>query len=235
MVVGDHRSAGPPAQPTHPHFETIHLQANGGTLDAQQAARLVNGLAGPVPPPYMEGLVLPGAGAAAPAPARPVPSPPAFASHTPQGAFPPLTPDQAAAFQVAFAQLDADGDGYVQGVDCFPAFMQSGLPKAALKEVWDLVAGEAGQLSAHQFVQVRCSIKCPCMQACLWDHFVWDQLHSSLLLDPRLALFVLPAPCIAGSIWRAGLGRLTMQHLNLYAGGLICLPDSCVRAVPVPD
>ena len=96
-----------------------------------------------------------GAAAAGAAPARPVPSPPPFASYTPPGGFPPLTPDQAAAFQVAFAQLDTDGDGYAQGMDCFPAFMQSGLHKGVLKEVWDLVAGDAGQLSAHQFVQVR--------------------------------------------------------------------------------
>ena len=41
-----------------------------------------------------------------------------------------------------------------QGVDCFGAFMQSGLPKEVLKAVWDLVAGDAGQLSRHQFVQV---------------------------------------------------------------------------------
>lgn len=41
-----------------------------------------------------------------------------------------------------------------QGVDCFGVFMQSGLPKEVLKAVWDLVAGDAGQLSRHQFVQV---------------------------------------------------------------------------------
>lgn len=43
----------------------------------------------------------------------------------------------------------------MQGVDCFGAFMQSGLPKEVLKSVWDLVAGDAGQLSRHQFLQVK--------------------------------------------------------------------------------
>lgn len=42
----------------------------------------------------------------------------------------------------------------MQGVHCFGAFMQSGLPKEVLKAVWDLVAGDEGQLSRHQFVQV---------------------------------------------------------------------------------
>ncbi len=46
----------------------------------------------------------------------------------------------------------------LQGVDCFGAFMQSGLPKEVLKAVWDLVAGDAGHLSRHQFVQVRRSL-----------------------------------------------------------------------------
>lgn len=74
--------------------------------------------------------------------------------------YPPLTAEQANAFQAAFTQLDADRDGYVTGVDCFGAFMQSGLPKEILKTVWDLVAGDAGQLSRHQFVQALYMIEC---------------------------------------------------------------------------
>ncbi|KAK2079755.1 hypothetical protein QBZ16_002150 [Prototheca wickerhamii] len=92
-------------------------QTNSGVLDDQAALRLVNGLAGPIPPPRLAGL------------------------------------PQVGSFTTAFQQLDTDRDGLVQGVDCFGVFMRSGLPKAALKTVWDLVAGEAGALSAHQFVQ----------------------------------------------------------------------------------
>ncbi len=33
-----------------------------------------------------------------------------------------------------------------QGTDCFGAFMQSGLPKASLKQIWDLVAGDGSRL-----------------------------------------------------------------------------------------
>jgi hypothetical protein len=108
----------------------------------------------------MEGLVLPADRAAAP-PARPVPAPPppppavaAVHAVAAAPAYPPLSSDQATAYQLAFAQLDTDHDGYAQGVDCFPVFMQSGLHQAALKQVWDVVAGDDGQLSAHQFVQV---------------------------------------------------------------------------------
>jgi hypothetical protein len=38
-----------------------------------------------------------------------------------------------------------------QGAECFPVFMKSGLDKALLKRMWDLVAGNAGTLNAEQF------------------------------------------------------------------------------------
>ena len=41
----------------------------------------------------------------------------------------------------------------LQGGDCFNAFMQWGLPKATLKDVWQVVAGNEGRLAQHQFVQ----------------------------------------------------------------------------------
>jgi hypothetical protein len=41
----------------------------------------------------------------------------------------------------------------VQGGDCFGAFMQWGLPKGTLKDVWAAVAGDQGYLSQQQFVQ----------------------------------------------------------------------------------
>jgi hypothetical protein len=39
----------------------------------------------------------------------------------------------------------------LQGAECFPVFMKSGLDKALLKRMWDLVAGNAGSLNAEQF------------------------------------------------------------------------------------
>ncbi len=41
----------------------------------------------------------------------------------------------------------------MQGGDCFGAFMQWGLPKGTLKDVWAAVAGDQGYLSQQQFVQ----------------------------------------------------------------------------------
>ena len=41
----------------------------------------------------------------------------------------------------------------LQGGDCFGAFMQWGLPKGTLKDVWGIVAGDEGFLNQHQFVQ----------------------------------------------------------------------------------
>uniref|UniRef100_A0A1D1ZRW5 Uncharacterized protein n=3 Tax=Auxenochlorella protothecoides TaxID=3075 RepID=A0A1D1ZRW5_AUXPR len=136
-------------------------QLNGGVLDDQAALRLVNGLAGPVPPPKLQGLAVPtgisvpaATGAGVGSPAR---APPPARAQSPGAAagagFVPLAPEQVAAFSTAFAQLDANRNGVVQGVDCFGVFMRSGLPKDALKRIWDLVAGAAGHLSSHQFVQ----------------------------------------------------------------------------------
>lgn len=39
----------------------------------------------------------------------------------------------------------------LQGAECFPVFMLSGLDKALLKRMWDMVAGNAGSLNAEQF------------------------------------------------------------------------------------
>ena len=39
-----------------------------------------------------------------------------------------------------------------QGGDCFAAFMQWGLPKGNLKDIWAVVAGDNGQLTEQQFL-----------------------------------------------------------------------------------
>ncbi|KAL4856966.1 Intersectin-1 [Chlorella vulgaris] len=153
-------------------------QLNGGQLDDQQALRLVNGLLGPVPLPRMAGMAVPrgielpahlmpqepptAAAAAAGSSGGPAGAPATRSAAPPPAplAFPPLSGEQAAAFQAAFSQLDTDRDGYVQGGDCFGAFMQSGLPKSVLKQIWDLVAGDEPRLSRHQFVQALYLIDC---------------------------------------------------------------------------
>ena len=40
----------------------------------------------------------------------------------------------------------------LQGGECFGYFMQWGLPKATLKDLWELVAGDEGRLTQRQFV-----------------------------------------------------------------------------------
>ncbi|KAL4548135.1 hypothetical protein Ndes2526B_g07333 [Nannochloris sp. 'desiccata'] len=146
-------------------------QANNGVLDDQQAMRTINGLSGPTPPPRLMGLELPEgivgmpalstAATAPPAalPTRPAPAPPPGAFGAVPD-YPPLVPDKASSYQTAFEQLDGDHDGYVQGVDCFPALMRSGLPKDILKSIWDVVAGDEGQLNRHQFVQCLYLVDC---------------------------------------------------------------------------
>lgn len=40
----------------------------------------------------------------------------------------------------------------MQGGECFGYFMQWGLPKAMLKKIWEVVAGDEGRLTQRQFV-----------------------------------------------------------------------------------
>eukprot|EP00775_Hariotina_reticulata_P003445 gene3445-3716_t len=65
--------------------------------------------------------------------------------------FPLFTPMDLQRYQATFLSTDADRDGVVKGGECFPVFMQSGLDKATLKRMWDLVAGNSGQLNQAQF------------------------------------------------------------------------------------
>jgi len=154
-------------------------QRNNGIFDDQSALKVMNGLGGPIPPPILDGLPLPLALASSipPPPLPPQqqqpprvppsrPAPPPSSSFTipvpptATASWPLLTPEQATAYQTAFSQLDTDRDGYVQGTDCFGAFMQSGLYKDALRHIWSVVAGDAGSLSGHQFIQATYLIDC---------------------------------------------------------------------------
>ena len=53
-----------------------------------------------------------------------------------------------------FAQLDGDRDGVVQGADCCALFSSSGLSKPQLKLIWDVVAGNVGQIHFQQFFTI---------------------------------------------------------------------------------
>lgn len=131
-------------------------QQNQGVLEDKVASVIVNGLAGPVPPPKMDGLSVPMA---------------LIGEQTIEGrygkskkqdtsTYPPLTNDKATAYQMAFDHLDLDKDGFVKGSECFGVFMQSGLSKSVLKNIWDIVAGNEGALNRHQFIQSMYLIDC---------------------------------------------------------------------------
>lgn len=128
-------------------------QRGGGKLSESEARSILIGLGPALPPPTMAGLeglktavpqILPEAQAAPQVQAQ-------VAQQTDAG-FPPMTGDDVQRYQGIFAKLDSDRDGYVLGQDCFGAFMEWGLPKEVLREVWALVAGNQGQLDKHQFV-----------------------------------------------------------------------------------
>jgi len=56
-------------------------------------------------------------------------------------------------YQTAFEQLDTANKKVVSGTACFGMFMQSGLSKGTLKDIWDVVAGRSAELNGHQFIQ----------------------------------------------------------------------------------
>ncbi len=131
-------------------------QQNRGVLENKTASVIVNGLAGPIPPPKMDGMQIPES---------------LIGNQTTQtvhrgkssqqpSAFPLMTGEKALAYQAAFDHLDLDKDGFVKGSECFGVFMQSGLSKAVLKNIWDVVAGNEGALNRHQFVQSMYLIDC---------------------------------------------------------------------------
>ena len=205
------------------------MQANNGVLDDQQAMRTINGLSGPTPPPRLMGLDLPASmvgmpplttstAAAPPAaqPTRPAPAPPpgAFGS-TPE--YPVLSPDKASSYQTAFEQLDGDHDGLVQGVDCFPALMRSGLPKDILKSIWDVVAGDEGHLNNHQFVQ------------CL---YLVDCAKMGIPVPPVLPSGQFP-PTQSGLGLHSMVGR-SQQHQDIYTSGQLGVAPMLDRAVYMP-
>ena len=193
------------------------LQNNGNVLDEQQAMRLINGLTGPVPVPRMAGLgtpagVGPGQTVSLPSqqPSRPAPAPPARSGTT---EFPPLSPDKASVYQTAFEQLDTDKDGLVQGVDCFATFMRSGLPKSSLKEIWDLVAGEQGQLNRHQFVQCLYLIEC---------------VKAGIPLPTSLPRGQFPP------VTQGVASMMTQNSSDIYSGPTLTIPTLPDRAVYAP-
>ena len=179
--------------------------------------RLVNGLAGPVPFPRMVGLGVPPPTASASSiqqqPSRPAPSPPTNLNNA---VFPPLTPDRAAVYQTAFDQLDSDKDGIVQGVDCFATFMRSGLSKSSLKDIWDLVAGEQGQLNRHQFVQCLYLIEC---------------IKSGMKLPQSLPSGQFP-PVSQDSMSVASM--VNRPQNDIYSGATLTIPPLPDKAVYVP-
>jgi len=130
-------------------------QAQGGVLDDAVMARIVNGLGEKVGVPRMAGMNdgedvgVVGVGKKD----RAATHASSFPASSSSSEFPPMTAEKARVYQTAFDQLDGGSRQVLTGAACFGAFMQSGLSKKELKEIWDVVAGNAGELNRHQFVQ----------------------------------------------------------------------------------
>lgn len=150
MVAGDSAALNKPQ-----FYSTLRLislaQRSGGQLQEAQARSVLIGVGPQVPPPQMTGLEtkVPASinSSWTHSPAGP------SQQAQPESNFPPMQQADAIRYQSMFQQMDNDRDGFVQGGDCFGAFMQWGLPKGTLKDVWAAVAGDEGFLSQQQFVQ----------------------------------------------------------------------------------
>ena len=89
----------------------------------------------------------------------------------------------------------------VQGGDCFGTFMQSGLPKHILKDIWAVVAGDVGRLTMPQFLscmylldlakrgKVRIPKPRPCAAAQLQPGFVQELKPMGLGRADRAVLW----------------------------------------------
>lgn len=120
-----------------------------GAAPASPAMALMDPLAGA--PPVLASTSV--AAAPSPAPAGwAFPGAPGLqATALTSGAWPPVSPAEVERYRRMFAQLDQDQDGLVQGADCFGLFSSSGLGKHQLKQIWDIVAGNVGQVNFQQF------------------------------------------------------------------------------------
>ena len=136
-------------------------QQRDGVLDEGTASLIVNGLAGAVVPPRMQGMEVPESlmGKEEKVTHK-VKAPSSTSVSSSSQGYPVLKQDTVVGYQTAFDQLDGDRDGLVKGSECFQAFMQSGLSKSALKSIWDVVAGNEGALNRHQFIQCMYLIEC---------------------------------------------------------------------------
>ncbi len=85
-----------------------------------------------------------------------------------------------------------------QGGECFAFFLQSGLGKGVLKDVWAAVAGDEGRLSAPQFL------------ACL---YLMDLARRGLPPPPRAPPAGPAFPPIAGGS-RPGSAQLNLQDMQ---------------------
>ena len=88
--------------------------------------------------------------------------------------------------------------GGAQGSECFAFFLQSGLGKGVLKDVWAAVAGNEGRLSAPQFL------------ACL---YLMDLARRGLPVPAHAPPAGPDFPPIAGGA-RPGSGQLSLQGMQ---------------------
>ncbi|GIL62642.1 hypothetical protein Vafri_16832, partial [Volvox africanus] len=141
-----------------PYNAAAPLYGAAATVPRPHAAQLTGGASAAVPTSY---AAQPTGGSSAPAYGtgltQPVGAP---AGPGAPGSYPPLPASQLQHFQASFLQLDTDRDGFVTGAECFGFFSQSGLEKAALRDIWNLVAGTEGRLSRQQFVAFLYLIEC---------------------------------------------------------------------------
>ncbi|CAL8470940.1 g10482 [Coccomyxa elongata] len=141
-------------------YSTLRLvslaQRSGGTLPEAQARSLLVGIGPAVPPPTMAGLAVPRQTVTQQtwqsAPQIPGARPAVPAADSATAAFPPMPAVDAQRYRDTFMRLDTNQDGYVEGGDCAGFFLQWGLPKEVLRDIWEVVAGDEGRLSQSHFL-----------------------------------------------------------------------------------
>jgi hypothetical protein len=124
-------------------------------------------------------------------------------------------------------QLDGDRDGFVQGSECFGHFLQWGLEKVVLRDVWSAVAGNSGRLSQEQFV------RCLHLMDCVKRGVPLQQALQPTAAPAAAAAAPTPAAAPAAAAPAPAPAQQQQQQLAAAAAAAAAAPAPAPGAFPV--
>eukprot|EP00803_Ostreobium_quekettii_P004579 evm.model.scf_431.1 EVM.evm.TU.scf_431.1 scf_431:11385-13403(-) len=148
MQIWELTAGNAPSMTKPQFFAALRLvslaQSKGGTFQTHEGKAVIIGTAPPLPLPKLEGL----------ASSPPALQRPQFGVAGVQGPqYPPMAAQEAMQVEALFTRLDRDRDGLVQGSECAGEFMNTGVDRGVLKDIWSAVAGNKPYLTSSDFLK----------------------------------------------------------------------------------